>query len=172
MTAWRTAATSVERGDGDGFFDEGLLDADAHVAKHELEEVLGFDGGGAAEEGFDGGGADGGGFGGGHLGEGFGDFGSEGEFPRGVRVWRRGGQRRAAPEVAVAAVGGGEGGVGGGGDGEDGAGEEGSSGVELAGVGFGKGGGRRGIGRRGLRPGYPGSRGGSGRWLRRWRRAS
>ena len=37
-------------GFGDGFFDEGLLDAGAHVAGGELDEVFGFVGSGAGEE--------------------------------------------------------------------------------------------------------------------------
>ena len=63
------------RGGGDGFFDEGLFYADAHVAEHELQEILGFEGSGAAEYGFDQRDANGSGAGDGHGVEGFGDFG-------------------------------------------------------------------------------------------------
>ena len=68
----------VRRCDRDRFFDEALFYADAHVAEHELEQVLGFERGRAAEEALDERGADRGGLRDGHGGEGFGDFG-EGE---------------------------------------------------------------------------------------------
>ena len=82
MTAWRTwladGCCCRRGGRGDGFFDEGLLHADAHVAEHELEQVFGFERRGAAEQAFDQRGAGGGGAGDGDGGEGFGDVG-EGE---------------------------------------------------------------------------------------------
>ncbi len=125
---------------GDGFFDEALFDADAHVAEHEFEEVFGFDGGGLAEEVFDEAGTDGGGSGdgdgvegGADLGEGEGGLGGCGAGGREEEV------EGGGAEVAVAAVGGGELGVGGSADGAEGFGEEGSAGVEFAGVGFGEG---------------------------------
>ena len=77
---------------GDGFFDEGLFYADAHIAEHELEEVLGFERSGVAEEVQDQGGADGGGAGAGHGGEGF-SYVGEGESGRGYRTGGRGGRR-------------------------------------------------------------------------------
>ena len=124
-------------GDADGFLDEGLLDPDAHVAEHELEQVFGFDRRGPAEEGLDRAGADGGGTGGAHLGKGLGDV-AQGDLGG---VFGFGGEQvvGGCAEVAVAAVGGGEFSVGRGGDGKDGAGEEGSAGVELAGIGLGEG---------------------------------
>jgi len=94
----------------DGLFDQRLLYADAHVPDHELEQVLGFNGRGTAEEAFDEGCADGSGAGDGHGGEDLGDLGQrqlrrvirppsqqvEGGPRRGLRVGdrRRSGRRR------------------------------------------------------------------------------
>ncbi len=123
-------------GDGDGLFDEALLYADAHVTEHELEEVFGFEGGGALEEGFEESGAVGGEARCGEGDEGLGDV-VQGEGWLGVG----GGEEieGGCAEVAVPAVGGGEGGIGAVGDVLKGAGEDGAAGVELAGVGLGEG---------------------------------
>jgi hypothetical protein len=95
-------------GDRDGFFDEGLFHAGAHVAEHEFEEVLGFERGGAAEESVDQCGAGGGCAGGGHGIEGFSEVvqGERGRSLRGGAVLLEeivGG----GAEVTVTAVGGG-----------------------------------------------------------------
>ncbi len=128
---------SARPGFGDGFFDEGLLDAGAHVAGEELDEVFGFDGRGAAEEveeeaefGLGAAGFGEGGEGGFDVGE------SEGCGGRGVAVEEIGG---GGAEVSVAAVGGGEGFGGSGGELGDGFREQGPADVELARVGFGEG---------------------------------
>ena len=59
----------------DGFLDQGLLHADAHIAEHEFQQILGFERRSTAQQTFDKRGADGRDAGCGHRREGFGDFG-------------------------------------------------------------------------------------------------
>lgn len=94
------------------------------------------------EEGFDEGGACGCGASGSHGGKGLGDFDKSERSGVRERVRRGAGFEEVeggGAEIAVAAVGGGEGCFGCSGDGEKSATEERAAGVELAGVGFGEG---------------------------------
>ncbi len=133
----RTACHWSGPGFGDGFFDEGLFDAGAHVAGGEFDEVLHFVGSGAGEEI-----EEEAKFGGGSSG--FGD-GSEGGFD--VGEGDGGGSGRTAVEevggggsdVAVAAVGGGHVSLARAGEFGDGFAEEATADRENAAVGFGEG---------------------------------
>ncbi len=145
------AADGDERlsgGGGDGFFNEALLDAGAHVTEDDFDQVFCFEGGGGGEE-MEEDAEAGSAFGGGGEGmEGFGD-GVKGERrreggvksgvgARGFRLRGGGGEEVAGSgaEIAVEAVGGSEGGVGEAGELEEGIGEEAGSHAEGAGVGF------------------------------------
>ena len=132
----RNGGAGARCGDGDGLFDEALLYADAHVAQHEFEQVLGLESGGLAEEALDERGADSGGLRDGHGGEGFGDF-AEGQdrHCRGSALEQVEGGRA---EIAVAPVGRRECRVGGLADGEQSFGEDRAAGVEFALICFGE----------------------------------